>query len=57
MGFSKVPVHIFEILKGEKDVSLIDYLIAVVIVFILCWIVYGILNLFDKKNNKSLKSK
>ena len=49
MGFSKVPVHIFEILKGEKDVSLIDYLIAVVIVFILCWIVYGILTLFDKK--------
>ena len=49
MGFSKVPVHIFEILKGEKSVSLIDYLIGVVIVFILCWIVYGILTLFDKK--------
>jgi len=49
MGLQKIPIHIFEILKGEKNVSLIDYLIAVVIVFILCWIVYGILTLFDKK--------
>lgn len=49
MGLSRVPVDIFEILKGEKDVSLVEYLIGVVIVFILCWIVYGILTLFDKK--------
>ena len=49
MGLSRVPVDIFEILKGEKDVSLIDYLIAVVIVFILCWVIYGILTFFDKK--------
>ena len=49
MGLSKVPVHIFEILKGERDVSLIDYVIAVVIVFILCWVIYGILTFFDKK--------